>query len=123
AAVDSELSAMPLLLAGAPRNGPYPNPLFGATNAALIRPENGAFVVGRIDGPTPELARALVDLALEGEANGLLGRGYFDIRLTPDPSYQAGDRWISNAWVAATHYGFDTVLETNATTFPAGYPL
>jgi uncharacterized protein (TIGR03790 family) len=123
AAVDAELSALPLLLAGAPRNGPYPNPLFGATNAAMIRPENGAFVVGRIDGPTPELARALIDLAIQTETNGLVGRGYFDIRSTPDPAYQPGDRWISNAWVAVTRYGFDTLLDTEPATLPAGYPL
>lgn len=123
AAVDAELTALPLLLAGQPIVGPLANPWFGFTNGSQLNPAKGVFAVGRLDGPTPALARALVDRALDAEQNGLLGRGYFDLRGVSEPPYLSGDLWISNAWTAATHYGFDTVLDTKPATFGPGFPL
>lgn len=123
AAVDAELTVLPLLLTGVTRAGPIANVWAGATNAELLRPANGLFVVSRLDGPTPADARALIDRALEAEENGLLGRGYFDLRSITNPAYQPGDRWISNAWVAVSRYGFDTHLDTKPETLPAGFPL
>ncbi len=123
AAVDADLTVLPLLLTGISRNGPIANIWYGTTNADLLEPVRGLFVVGRLDGPTLESARALVDRALEAEQNGLLGRGYFDIRSITSPTYQPGDQWISNAWLAVSHYGFDTALDTRPETMPAGLPL
>lgn len=123
AAVDAELTVLPLLLTGVARTGPIGNVWLGTTNALDLTPANGLFVVGRLDGPSPELARALVDRALEAEANGLLGRGYFDLRAATDPLYQNGDLWISNAWAVVTRYGFDTHLDREASLLPAGFPL
>jgi uncharacterized protein (TIGR03790 family) len=123
AAVDAELTALPLLLAGQLRAGPIPNPWFGVTNAALLTPPAGVFVVGRLDGPTAALARALVDRAMEAEENGLWGRGYFDLRATTEPAYLNGDRWISNAWAAVKSYGYDSYLDAGPATIPAGFPL
>lgn len=123
AAVDAELTALPLLLSGQPRNGPIQNPWLGTTNAAQLQPLQGVFLVGRLDGPTPDIARGLVDRALEAETNGLLGRGYFDMRGALPPAYQPGDQWISNAWAIATSYGFDTHLDTRPETLEPGFPL
>lgn len=123
AAVDAELTVLPLLLAGQPISGPLPNPGFGLTNAALLHPTNGYFVVGRLDGPTPAAASALVDRAVEAERNGLLGRAYFDLRAAVDPAFQPGDRSISNAWQFAQAYGFDAHLDRKAETLPSGFPL
>ncbi|MCC6234919.1 MAG: TIGR03790 family protein [Verrucomicrobiales bacterium] len=123
AAVDAELTALPFLLAGHPIIGPMVNPWMGSTNAADMHPANGVFVVGRLDGPTPELARGLVDKALDAEQQGLLGRGYFDIRSIADGPYQPGDQWISNAWKAVSRYGFDTYLDRRPETLAAGFPL
>ncbi|MBL9134896.1 MAG: TIGR03790 family protein [Verrucomicrobiales bacterium] len=123
AAVDAELTVLPLLLAGHARTGPAANVFWGATNTASLNPENGVFVVGRLDGPTPELARKLVDRAVEAEQKGLLGRAYFDIRGVTDPAYVNGDTWISNAWLVATRYGYDTSLDQKPETLPTGFPL
>lgn len=123
ASVDSDLSALPLLLAGQPITGPLANPLYGATNPAALGPANGQFLVGRLDGPTPALARGLVDRAIEAEQKGLLGRAYFDLRASTDPVYQPGDRWISNAWVFAKAYGFDTHLDREPASLPPGLPF
>ena len=123
ASIDAELTALPLLLAGQPRTGPLGNPAYGTTNRAALQPSAGLFVVGRLDGPNPEMAKALVDRALEAEDFGLWGRGYFDIRSVTAPAYKPGDQWISNAWVAASRYGYETHLDTQPSTLPEGFPL
>ncbi len=123
AAVDAELTALPFLLSGKPITGPLVNPWLGVNNGLALGPLGGVFVVGRLDGPTPDLAKRLVDLALEAEKNGLLGRGYFDIRGLTNTSYVTGDRWISNAWAAATSYGYETHLDRAPAVLPTGFPL
>ena len=123
AAVDAELTALPLLIAGHHRTGPLGNPAYGTTNRLALQPSSGLFVVGRLDGPTPEMARGLVDRALEAEEFGLWGRGYFDTRSVTAPAYKPGDQWISNAWVAVSRYGYDTHLDTLPATLPEGFPL
>ena len=74
AAVDSELSMLPNLLSRYHLTGPVVNRLFATTNAALLSPTNGILLVARLDGPTPEIARGLVDKAIQAETDGLWGR-------------------------------------------------
>lgn len=80
AAVDSELT---MLLAE-----PYQKAQ-GLQNPFLARFDQLPFIeglrqntlmVGRLDGPTPEIAKRLVDDALAAEANGLTGTFYIDAR-------------------------------------------
>jgi len=123
ACVDSELALLPLIELKPPLAGPLRNPVYGLTNAALVHPTNGVLMVSRLDGPGPEIARGLVDKALQAEADGLWGRAYFDLRNTTDPGYKLGDEWIRNAAEICRHLGFETVLDENPTTFPAGFPM
>ena len=123
AAVDSELSFLPLIEQNLPLFGPLRNPLFGATNAATIHPTNGVLMVTRLDGPTPEIARGLVDKALQAESDGLWGRTYFDMRGTTDPTYKMGDDWIRNASAICHQLGFETIVDENAGTFPESFPM
>ncbi len=123
AAVDSELACLPLRAHGYPLTGPHLNPLYATTNALELHPTNGVLLVARLDGPTPEMARRLVDQALQAETNGLWGRAYFDVRNIPDPGYKPGDDWIRNAAMLATKMGFDTVVDENSDTFPASFPM
>lgn len=122
AAVDSELACLPVLdhmaLAG-PRN----NPFLGCTNAQFLNPTNGILMVTRLDGPTSEIARGLVDKAMEAETNGLWGRAYFDMRGLPDGPYKMGDDWIRLASTVCRDSGIETVVDTNGGTFPASFPL
>jgi uncharacterized protein (TIGR03790 family) len=123
ACVDSELALLPMLNLNLPLAGPLPNPIYGVTNAALIHPTNGVLIVARLDGPTPEIARALVDKALVAERDGLWGRAYFDLRNITEPAYKLGDDWIRAASVVARNFGFETVVDENFGTFPASFPL
>ena len=123
AAVDSELVLLPLLEQNLPLSGPLRNPVYTTTNSALLQPTNGVLLVSRLDGPSPEIARSLVDKAMEAEANGLWGRAYFDLRNITDPAYKMGDDWIRNASEICRHLGFETIVDENPGTFPAGFPM
>jgi uncharacterized protein (TIGR03790 family) len=123
AAVDSELILLPMFNQKLPYTGPLQNPLYTTTNAAAIHPTNGVLIVTRLDGPTPAIARGLVDKALQAEADGFWGRTYFDLRNTSDPNLKVGDDWIRGASEIARHLGFETIVDTNGGTFPAGFPM
>lgn len=124
AAVDSELAWLPLVRMNFPLTGPYPNWLYGATNAALFNPTNGILLVARLDGPSPEIARGLVDKALQAERDGLWGRAYFDARgLEKTNAYFLGDEWILGAANLCRDLGFETIVDDRPETFPASFPM
>lgn len=123
AAVDSELALLPLIEERLPLAGPLRNPAYGSTNAAEIDPTNGLLMVSRLDGPTPKIARGLIDKAVEADADGLWGRAYFDLRNTTEPGYKMGDDWIRAAAAISRKLGFETVEDDNPGTFPAGFPM
>ena len=123
AAVDSELAALPLLIQGHPLYGPARNSVYGVTNAALIHPTNGVWMVARLDGPSVEVARGLVDKAMEAETNGLWGRAYFDLRGLTNTNYKVGDDWIRNAADIVKRAGFETVVDNQPETFSAAFPM
>ena len=123
AAVDSELTLLPLIEQKLPLAGPLRNPVYTSTNEAMLHPTNGVLLVTRLDGPTPAIARGLVDKALQAEADGLWGRAYFDLRNITEPGYKMGDDWIRGAYEICRHLGFETVVDENPGTFPAGFPM
>ena len=95
AAVDSELAWLPMVKTHVALAGPLRNWVYGATNTALLNPTNGILLVARLDGPSADIAKGLVDKALEAERDGLWGRAYFDMRGLPKTdSYYPGDEWI-----------------------------
>jgi uncharacterized protein (TIGR03790 family) len=123
AAVDTELALLPVMDQKLPLAGPLSNPVFGTTNVSLLHPTNAVLLVTRLDGPTASIARGLVDKALEAEEHGLWGRAYFDLRKISDPAYKIGDDWIHNSAEICRHLGFETVVDENPGTFPAGFPM
>jgi uncharacterized protein (TIGR03790 family) len=123
AAVDSELTLLPWIERKLPLAGPLRNPVYGTTNAAALHPTNGVLIVARLDGPDADVARRLVDKALEAETNGLWGRAYIDVRNTTEPGYKIGDDLIRSAGEICRHLGFETVFDENPGTFPAGFPM
>lgn len=122
ASVDSEISLLPIVGRYSP-TGILPNPFYGTTNAAVLTPTNGVFLVGRLDGPSPAIARRLVDHALSCETNGFMGEAFFDLRNITSGSYRTGDLWITNAAAAAIRTGFATHVDNLPATLPATQPL
>ena len=124
AAVDSELSWLPLSQMEFPLTGPFPNWLYGTTNVALLNPTNGILLIARLDGPTPEIANGLVDKAMQAERDGLWGRAYFDARgIEATNSYFLGDQWILGAAQIARQLGFETVVDQKPETFSTDFPM
>jgi uncharacterized protein (TIGR03790 family) len=125
AAVDSELAWLPLIEMNPPLAGPLPNWSYGVTNVASLNPTNGILLVARLDGPTADIARGLVDKALQAERDGLWGRAYFDARGLPqsETNYLLGDEWILGAAQISRALGFETVVDDKPETFPASFPL
>jgi len=122
ASVDDELALLPRLGFYDPV-ATAPNPVVGATNAGRIHPTNGVFMVTRLDGPTPDIARGLVDKALEAESRGLWGHAYIDMRGLTNGPYWAGDLMITNAAMAAKRLGFETFVDNQPASLGVGYPL
>jgi uncharacterized protein (TIGR03790 family) len=123
AAVDSELAFLPVMWRNLPLFGPLNNPVYGATNAAIIHPTNGVLMVARLDGPSAQIARGLVDKAMEAETNGLWGRAYFDVRGLTNTNYRLGDDWIRSAANVVKLLGFETIMDEKPETFPAAFPM
>lgn len=111
-AVDSELSL--LARPDYPINALVPNPLYRNVNPA--DPARLLIVkVARLDGPTAADAMHLVDLAVQAEHTGLLGRAYVDIA-GPHP---IGDRWLGDAAADIRLLGFDLAVSRGPGTMPA----
>ena len=125
AAVDSELALLPQARQNIPLAGFFKNPFYGAIGADLrfLHPTNGILMVARLDGPTPAIARGLVDKALDAEWHGLWGRAYFDARGLTEGAYVHGDQWIRGGAEWARRMGFETVLDTNSATFAESFPM
>jgi len=124
AAVDSELAWLPMIKTGVSLDGPMQNWIYGVTNAALLNPTNGILLVARLDGPSADIAKGLVDKALAAERDGLWGRAYFDARGFPKTdNYYLGDEWIQGGAEICSELGFETTLDNKPETFPASFPM
>jgi uncharacterized protein (TIGR03790 family) len=117
ASVDSELALLPQPQSAI--TGFLPNPLYKKLPSEVRKWNLGMVLVSRLDGPTPALARGLVDGALEGERLGLHGRAFFDARGIPNsnPAYKMGDDWIYGARQAALGQGWEVVFDDQEGTF------
>jgi uncharacterized protein (TIGR03790 family) len=118
--VDSCLAALNSGLGTVPLRNPYYLPLNreGRHIADWQSPAPWRiYLVTRLDGPTPQIAAALVDKAIRAEP--LLkptdGVGYFDWRHATDPKdpYYAADQTMLNAYHIAQSLGFASVLNDN----------
>jgi uncharacterized protein (TIGR03790 family) len=109
--VDSEFSL--LAQNDYPINASVPNPLFGND-----RPTDYARAqvvkVSRLDGPTVDDALHLVDLAVEAERTGLLGRAYVDIAGPHDN----GNRWLETTASLIASTGLDLSVSRGPGTLP-----
>ena len=110
-AVDSELGL--LCLTNYPINAFVPNPLYHRDRPTEL--DRGRVVmVSRLDGPTASDALGLVDLAVQAEKTGLIGRGYADI----GGPVAKGDVWLRSAADQMKALGFDESVDTAGATMP-----
>lgn len=79
-------------------------------------------IVGRIDGPTPELCRRMIDDALAVEEIGLRGRVYLDLA-RKGPGYEEGDVWFLGAGRLLGTAGWPVIIDAHPETLPSHYPM
>ena len=123
AAVDADLALLPAVGEKLLLSGVVMSPFYLATNHNVFHPTNGILMVARLDGPTFEMARDLVDKAIEAESNGLWGRAYIDSRGITNGEYKPGDDWMRTAAVITRRMGYETEHDERDATFPVGYPM
>ncbi len=133
-AIDSYLADLWDDTGDSPRPNPYFAPLFNAraiyppfVSLADYRAQPGArriYSVWRLDAATPQMARAMVDKALEAERKGLSGtacfdrrRGGDDMKGVEDSSYGAGEWDLFRAAQFARQAGFPVVEDANEAEF------
>ncbi len=120
ASVDSELVLLGLLshaTKGAV-NTPYFNkdlPFAKVDLAPML-------LVGRIDGPGPEVCARMIEDAVAAEKTGLWGRAYIDLALK-GAGYEDGDKWIASAAQSYGRDGLPVIVDTYSTTLPKNYPM
>jgi len=79
ASLDSEISLA--LMDNYGLSGWIPNPFFAGYKARdLARNREKVMIVSRLDGPTEESVRRVIDESVETEMRGLTGKAYFDAR-------------------------------------------
>jgi uncharacterized protein (TIGR03790 family) len=125
AAVDSELTL--LMVENYPKVQWLPNPLNLKFDEELSmrRFRQAVVMVGRLDGPTPEIARRLVDDALKIEATGLTGTCYLDARGLKGPAQPGDYAWfdahlVRLAELMKEHSKFKVVLDQRPGLFLPG---
>ena len=111
ASVDSELAL--LATDNAPIAAFIPNPLFEQEHPQSFVLEQ-ILPVGRLDGPTLDDAKALVDNALEAERNGVAGRAYLDL----GGPHAQGDEWLAACLPELTSLGFETDVDREPGVLP-----
>ena len=122
ASVDSELAMLPQLDQAPKRFGIVANPAYKQSEAKQISPANGVLMVARLDGPSADLAKRLVDRAVVAEKDGLWGRAYVDLRGLTDGPYKPGDDRLRRVAEITRRSGFTTVVDEQPATLPVGYP-
>lgn len=123
ASVDADLACLPMVEQDVMLTGAFNNPFFRATNASFLHPTNGILLVTRLDGPSAEIAKGLVNKAMEADTNGLWGRAYIDSRGITNGGYKLGDDWMRLCARITRESGFDTDLDENEKTFSVAHPM
>jgi uncharacterized protein (TIGR03790 family) len=123
AAVDSELALLPMQDQKLALYGTLLSPYYASTNPASLNPVNGLLMVARLDGPSADLARGLVDKAIEAEERGLWGHAYFDQRNITEGEYKLGDQIIEAGADATRKLGWETILDNKPETLSSSATL
>jgi len=116
ASVDSELAT--LGREGATHKGPIPNP-YHRSEVAFHAADLPMQLVGRIDAPSLNRCRTMIDDAIVAETKGLWGQAYIDL----DESQPLGNDWLRTAASAWRKLGIPVTVDIQPGTYPLNYPM
>lgn len=121
AAVDSELSILGYrmhVISGAVSNPYYRSftPIADARHPELL-------LVCRLDAPTVDIVKRMINDSLAAEESGLTGIAYIDARNIKEAGYLEGDTWLYALANSARRHGTPVVLDNGPGLFPESYPM
>jgi uncharacterized protein (TIGR03790 family) len=123
ASVDSEISILGLF---SPQiSGVIQNPVCNNAARTVFNPQAPPWLlmVARLDAPTPDAVRGMIQDGIKAEKEGLWGWGYIDLRSINDPGYVQGDRWIRRASDEMRRYGIPVITDDLPDTIQSGFPV
>ena len=122
AAIDSELTLAPT--GNHKLVGGLTNPYYGAEAPFGPPLDSVMILVSRLDGPSAEIAKRLVDDAVWAEEHGgLKGRAYIDTRGIEKGGYAMGDDWLRQAAESLKRAGIPTDVDVRPEVLPLSYPM
>ncbi len=121
AAVDSELAVLGLNTRQI--SGGMNNPYFRSFSSFADFRHPELILVGRLDGPTPEIVRRMITDSLAAEQEGLTGFTYIDARNIAENGYAEGDKWLYALAREARRRGAPVILDNGPELFPESYPM
>ncbi len=122
ASVDSEIAAL-----GLPEFTPaglMMNPYFGRFTPVLedsMPP--GLLLPCRLDAPSADTVRRMIDDSIAAERNGLWGWAYVDARNIRDGAYAQGDQWMRNIVTLLRQRGMPVIFDQEPETLSADFPV
>jgi len=126
ASVDSELALLPIF--GFPKGGFVPSVFFDVKGDGLHRVgaelAKNMIMVARLDGPTPEQVRRMIDDSLLAEKKRLAGLAVVDSRNITDvkSGYFSGDAWLRSARSLLVQDGWTVRFDDKPNVLPASDP-
>jgi uncharacterized protein (TIGR03790 family) len=119
--VDSEIAVLGKLTRQI--SGPMKNPYYQHYDRFDSVELPQYMLVCRLDGPTPDDVKRMIDQSLRAEASGLWGWVLIDQRGTSLPGYKAGDDWMKSASTDFRKRGFPVFGDYTEAILPSGLPL
>jgi uncharacterized protein (TIGR03790 family) len=121
AAVDSELAT--LSYRSRVISGAISNPYFRSFSPIADAHQPQLLLVCRLDAPSADIVRRMIEDSLQAEEEGLSGIAYVDARGIKDAGYAEGDKWLYAIANSARHHGTPVVLDDGPGLFPESYPM
>ncbi|HWB60250.1 MAG TPA: TIGR03790 family protein, partial [Chthoniobacteraceae bacterium] len=121
ASVDSELACLGFFTRQI--SGPLQNPYYRKFTAFADANLPQLMLVCRLDGPSPEIVRGMIDDSLDAEKNGLWGFAYIDSRNIKEGAFAIGDKWLNAIADDAKKSGIPVIQDNGPDVFPANYPI
>jgi uncharacterized protein (TIGR03790 family) len=121
ASVDSELTL--LAMNAPPTEGALKNPYYGAdVRLPRFTKAPGLLLVGRLDGPSDDIVRRMIDDSLFAEENGLQGRAVIDLALKSG-GFKEGEDWLLSSAATFQRHGIPLYIDRHELVMRDHWPL
>lgn len=121
ASVDSELACLGYLTRTI--SGPLQNPYFRSYKAFADAGLPNLMLVCRLDAPTGQIVRRMIDDSLQAERTGLWGITYIDTRGIKEGAMILGDNWLNGIAADCRKHGLPVIKDDKPELFPDDYPM